>query len=75
MVEIFHHRKSEWALLAGVVASAVLTGLIWLLGQRLYGVALLPDQGASWYYWKLPEPTVWTRLSPVTRPTRSRSGG
>ena len=23
----------------------------------------LPDQGASWYYWKLPEPTFWTRAS------------
>ncbi|NUR86488.1 MAG: hypothetical protein HOY71_20575 [Nonomuraea sp.] len=64
MVEIFHHRKSaEWTLLAGVVASGVLTGLIWLLGQRLHDITLLPDQGASWYYWKLPEPTVWTRLS------------
>ncbi|WP_260477773.1 hypothetical protein [Nonomuraea sp. WAC 01424] len=50
-------------LVAGVVASAVLTGLIWLLGERLHDVVLLPDQGASWYYWKLPEPTVWTRLS------------
>ncbi|MEO3886355.1 hypothetical protein [Nonomuraea sp. B5E05] len=54
------------ALAAGVAASAVLTGLIWLFGQRLHGVTLLPDQGASWYYWKLPEPTVWTRLSAWT---------
>lgn len=45
------------------MASAVLTGLVWLLGQRLQGVRLLPDQGASWYYWKLPEPTAWTRAS------------
>ncbi|MFD2348765.1 hypothetical protein ACFSTC_04155 [Nonomuraea ferruginea] len=51
------------ALAWGVVASAALTGLVWLAGQRLAGIALLPDQGASWYYWKLPEPTVWTRLS------------
>ncbi|TDE32990.1 hypothetical protein E1295_38800 [Nonomuraea mesophila] len=51
------------ALAAGVAGSALLTGLIWLLGQRLHGITLLPDQGASWYYWKLPEPTVWTRLS------------
>ncbi|MFD7659563.1 hypothetical protein ACFV4N_36785, partial [Actinosynnema sp. NPDC059797] len=47
----------------GVVGSFALTGLVWLLGQRLHGVALLPDQGASWYYWKLPEPTSWTRAS------------
>ncbi|MBE1584210.1 hypothetical protein ACFPOI_29505 [Nonomuraea angiospora] len=50
-------------LTSGVLASALITGLIWLLGQRLHGITLLPDQGASWYYWKLPEPTVWTRLS------------
>ncbi|GAA3554150.1 hypothetical protein GCM10022419_038170 [Nonomuraea rosea] len=50
-------------LVGGVAASLVLTGLVWLLGQRLHGIALLPDQGPSWYYWKLPEPTVWTRLS------------
>ncbi len=54
---------SNRVVLWGVVASAVLTGLVWVAGQRLQGVELLPDQGASWYYWKLPEPTVWTRLS------------
>ncbi|MFI7445033.1 hypothetical protein [Nonomuraea indica] len=47
----------------GVAASALLTGLVGLLGRRLAGIDLLPDQGASWYYWKLPEPTFWTRLS------------
>ncbi|WP_327087198.1 hypothetical protein OIE66_33440 [Nonomuraea sp. NBC_01738] len=47
----------------GVLAAAVLTSLIWLLGQRLHGITLLPDQGAAWYYWKLPEPTMWTRVS------------
>ncbi|NRQ39483.1 hypothetical protein HII36_47805 [Nonomuraea sp. NN258] len=50
-------------LAAGVAGAAVLTGLIWLLGDRLETVALRPDQGAAWYYWKLPEPTFWTRLS------------
>ena len=54
--------RSERALVLGVLAVALLTGAVWLLGQRLH-VVLLPDQGAAWYYWKLPEPTVWTRLS------------
>ncbi len=70
MVELFYDGKTSLeklrpgaALALGVAASAVLTGLIWLLGQRLHSVILLPDRGASWYYWKLPEPTVWTRLS------------
>ncbi|WP_197683978.1 hypothetical protein [Allokutzneria albata] len=56
-------RPAQVTLLCGVLGSAVLTGLVWLLGQRLHGVALLPDQGASWYYWKLPDPTLWTRAS------------
>ncbi|MEV4896660.1 hypothetical protein AB0K48_45605 [Nonomuraea sp. NPDC055795] len=50
-------------LAVGVLAGAVITALVWLLGQRLHGVTLLPDQGVSWYYWKLPEPTLWSRLS------------
>jgi hypothetical protein len=47
--------RSERALLWGVPAVALLTGLVWILGQ-----------GASWYEWKLPEPTAWTRLSAWT---------
>ncbi|WP_461121023.1 hypothetical protein [Saccharothrix stipae] len=53
------HRLLLW----GVVGSLVLTGLVWSVGQALHGTVLLPDQGASWYYWKLPEPTFWTRAS------------
>lgn len=56
-------RSGRGVLMWAVVASALLTGLVWLLGQRLHGVVLLPDQGASWYYWKLPDPTFWTRAS------------
>ncbi|MFC4852076.1 hypothetical protein [Actinophytocola glycyrrhizae] len=54
--------RSERVLVLGVLAVLLLTGVVWLLGQRLH-VAFLPDQGAAWYYWQLPEPTVWTRLS------------
>lgn len=54
------------ALIVGVAASAGLTALIWVLGSRLQGIELRPDQGASWYYWKLPDPTLWTRLSAWT---------
>jgi hypothetical protein len=54
--------RSERALVLGVLAVVALTGAVWLFGQGLH-VVLLPDQGAAWYYWKLPEPTVWTRLS------------
>lgn len=32
---------------------------------RPFGVSpeLLPDAGAAWYYWKLPEPEFWARLT------------
>lgn len=50
-------------LLWGIVASVVLTGLIWLGGGIPASVYKLPDQGASWYYWKLPEPTFWSRAT------------
>jgi hypothetical protein len=43
-----------------IVGCLLLTGLVWLLGERLSGIPFAPDQGGSWYYWKLPQPTVWT---------------
>lgn len=54
---------STGAMWAGVAFSAVLTGLIWLLGERLEAFPKLPDQGALWYYWKLADPTWVSRLS------------
>lgn len=51
-----------WCLFACVA----LTGLVWILGQRLANVELGPDLGASWYYWQLPHPTIWTQLSAWT---------
>lgn len=59
-------RPRRWDLVAlwgGIAFSLAFTGLIAWLGPRLDAIQLLPDQGAAWYYWKLPEPTVWTRLS------------
>lgn len=46
-----------------IAACFALTGVVWLIGEVIARTDLLPDQGASWYYWKLPEPTVWTRVS------------
>lgn len=51
------------AMLGGVAFSLLFTGIIWWAGQRLAAVPHLPDQGASWYYWKLGEPTFWTRAT------------
>lgn len=56
-------RKDLWVLGSGIAFSLLFTLLIWWGGQRLEAVRLLPDQGASWYYWKLPNPTFWTRFT------------
>ena len=47
----------------GTAASLVFTGLIWLLSGWLADVPHAPDAGASWYYWKLIEPTAASRLT------------
>jgi len=57
-------RRSDLiALWGGIVFSLLFTGLIWVTGERLNAIPLLPDQGAAWYYWKLPSPTFWTRAT------------
>jgi hypothetical protein len=56
-------RADMIALWAGIAFSAVFTGVIWLAGQRLEAVRLLPDAGPAWYYWQLPAPTFWTRAT------------
>jgi hypothetical protein len=56
-------RTARIALWGGIAFSVAFTALIWWAGQRLDAIQLLPDRGAAWYYWKLPEPTFWTRLT------------
>ena len=47
----------------GTAASLAFTALIWLLSGWLADVPHAPDAGASWYYWKLIEPTAASRLT------------
>ncbi|NCP87058.1 MAG: hypothetical protein CO094_06585 [Anaerolineae bacterium CG_4_9_14_3_um_filter_57_17] len=56
-------RSLQIALWGGIAFSLAFTALIWLAGERLNAVPLLPDQGALWYYWKLPNPTFMTHLT------------
>ena len=51
------------ALAAGVAFSVAFTLLIWLLGDLLDAVPDAGDAGASWYYWKLIDPTLTSRLT------------
>ena len=54
---------SNLVIFAGIRFSAAFTGLIWFASGRLQAISHLPDQGASWYYWILPEPTFWSRTT------------
>jgi hypothetical protein len=56
-------RTAKIALWAGISFSIAFTALIWWAGKSLDKIQLLPDQGVAWYYWKLPNPTFWTRLT------------
>ena len=51
------------ALWGGILFSVVFTGIIALAGARLADVPHLPDTGAEWYYWRLAEPTFWSRAT------------
>lgn len=49
--------------LTGVLACALVMGLVLALAPYSQPDMFLPDQGVSWYYWKLAEPTFWSRFS------------
>ena len=51
------------ALAVGVLFSVGFTALIWLLADRLADVPHAEDAGASWYFWKLIDPTAASRLT------------
>ena len=55
--------QSMTALWLGIVISLALTGLIYLLAPLIPTINFLPDTGYEWYYWKLPEPTFWSRAT------------
>ena len=59
-------RKDVMALWLGILFSAAFTGLIWITGYSLKVFPHLPQQGPSWYFWKLPSPTLWGEISAWT---------
>lgn len=52
----------QFTLLRGVIGCAVIMGLIILVGPYSAHIDLIPDKGVTWYFWKLPEPTSFTRF-------------
>lgn len=55
-------RQDILALWGGILFSFLFTAFIWWAGSGIK-TPLLPDQGPTWYYWQLPNPTFWTRAS------------
>lgn len=55
--------SAKQAGLIAVLVSLTATALIYLLRPLGVSPDLLPDQGAAWYYWKLPDPTFWTHFT------------
>lgn len=56
-------RKDIVALWLGIAFALGFTGLIWWAGRFISHVNFFPDFGASWYYWRLPDPTFWSRAT------------
>ena len=58
-------RRDTLVLLSGIIVCTIFTALIWITGGQLnrFRATLLEDQGFSWYYWKLPDPNIWTQSS------------
>lgn len=59
-------KKENKFFITGLIIYAVIALAIWLLGYRLETIEHLPDKGAAWYYWKLPEPVLISRISAWT---------
>ncbi len=55
--------RAQRALWLGIAFSFLFTAGIWLAGARLESIPHLPDSGPSWYYWRLPVPTLWGRIT------------
>ncbi|MBT3245195.1 MAG: hypothetical protein HN352_18770, partial [Bacteroidetes bacterium] len=46
-----------------IITAFILTLLVRVFDPLLDKVMHLPDAGAKWYYWKLPEPSFWARIT------------
>ena len=55
--------SAEFRLWWGLLGCAVLMVAILLAAPYSHDIAFAPDRGAAWYYWKLQEPSLITRLS------------
>jgi hypothetical protein len=56
-------KKDQIALGISIIFSVLMLCAIAYFGSKYVHPAFLPDQGASWYYWKLPTVEFWPRFT------------
>jgi hypothetical protein len=56
-------KKDQIALFGSIAFAVAMIAAITYFGSRYVHPAFLPDQGASWYYWKLPTVEFWPRFT------------
>lgn len=56
-------KKDQKFLIVNIIIALGLTYAGYLVGLSVRDTSLLPDLGPAWYYWKLPNPTLLSRLS------------
>lgn len=56
-------KELKRAFLMTLLCSVLFTAAIFFLDPLLDRFSHLPDQGPSWYYWKLPAPAFWARIT------------
>lgn len=54
---------SSWGLWAGIAFCFGYTALIYVLKPFMPEIDFAPDTGFAHYYWKLPDPTFWSRAT------------
>jgi len=56
-------KDNSWTLWAGVAFCLGYTALIYVLKPLMPAIDFAPDTGFAHYYWKLPDPTFWSRAT------------
>jgi hypothetical protein len=56
-------RKDVIALWGGIAFSLVFTAIIYFAGQALDHSGFITSKDPSWYFWRLPDPTIWSHLT------------
>lgn len=62
--ESIKYKVLRFSLPVAIFVCVLLTGLMLLVGPYSAHIDFLPDTGFAWYYWKLPEPSLLSRLLP-----------